>query len=501
MNYKISILILLSHVLLVLNAWAQVIEPPIIESISIINETGDVRINWIKSPEPLAEGYIIYQYIGDFQGINTIQIDVVDEETTEYTVTGTETGSQAIAYVIAAYRVDEGDTIRSALTEPHKTIYASVNWDPCVAENTIEWTPYEGWEDELHAYQVVWYLRGQTDTTSGSLLDPLIYSDKHLSPPFNLEVCYLVRAFHEGGYESLSNRVCILTSVKVPPAWINATGSFVNEENHVELVFHPDPNTQTEKYLLYRSQEPNGPFAQASVLSQFPPSAIHYTDEEVFADRVNYYKLVALNECDLEGTASNLASNILLNSHEERGIVSLNWNQYETWTGGIDRFEVYRLVDSQLPQLAATLPGLQTSFSEDLNDFTQAELSGIFCYFVRAFEGNANPYGFSGESRSNQTCVTLEPEIFIPDAFTPDGDGRNDFFKVFFSFIPASYHMIVYDRWRNPVFESRDPQRHWDGTFSNGRKAPEGIYTYLLLVETQGGKKVRKTGQLALIYP
>lgn len=501
MNYKIIILILLSIAFPDQNTWTQVIEPPIVESVSIMNETGDVQINWIKSPDPLTEGYIIYQYIGDFQGINTIQIDVVDEETTGYIVTGTETGNQAIAYVIAAYRVDEGDTIRSALTDPHRTMYASVNWDPCLVENTIEWTPYEGWEDELQAYQVLWYLRGQTDTTSGSFLNPLISSDKHLSPPFNQEVCYLVRASREGGHESLSNRVCILTSVKVPPAWINATGSFVNGENHAELVFHPDPNTQTEDYLLYRSEVADGPFEQASVLSQFPPDVIHYTDEDVFADRIHYYKLVALNECDLEGTESNLTSNLLLESGEERGIVSLNWNPYKTWIGGIGRFEVYRVVDNQLPQLVATLPESQTSFSEDLNDFTQAELSGIFCFFVRAFEGSANPYGFSGESRSNLTCVTLEPEIFIPDAFTPDGDGRNDYFKVFFTFIPAGYHMIVYDRWRNPVFESRDPQRHWDGTLSNGRKAPEGIYTYLLLVETQGGRKVRKTGQLALIYP
>ncbi len=69
-------------------------------------------------------------------------------------------------------------------------------------------------------------------------------------------------------------------------------------------------------------------------------------------------------------------------------------------------------------------------------------------------------------------------EIWIPNAFTPDGDGFNDYFFPKCTNI-EEFHMTLFDRWGTQVFETRDWTEGWDGRF-NGEYAPVGVYTYLI---------------------
>jgi gliding motility-associated-like protein len=68
--------------------------------------------------------------------------------------------------------------------------------------------------------------------------------------------------------------------------------------------------------------------------------------------------------------------------------------------------------------------------------------------------------------------------IFIPNAFSPDGDGLNDIFMASASsdYI-QKFHMLIFDRWGGEIFESNDIFLGWDGTF-HGKPLPCGMYTY-----------------------
>jgi gliding motility-associated-like protein len=68
---------------------------------------------------------------------------------------------------------------------------------------------------------------------------------------------------------------------------------------------------------------------------------------------------------------------------------------------------------------------------------------------------------------------------YVPNTFTPDGDACNNIFRPVFTsgYDPKSYHLFIYNRWGEVIFESLDPEIGWDGTM-NYRKSPEGIYTY-----------------------
>ncbi len=69
-----------------------------------------------------------------------------------------------------------------------------------------------------------------------------------------------------------------------------------------------------------------------------------------------------------------------------------------------------------------------------------------------------------------------EPQVYVPNAFTPNGDVVNDFFKVYAQGVD-SFHVTIYSRWGNVLYESDSPGFRWDGR-SNGQMMPIGSYTY-----------------------
>lgn len=85
---------------------------------------------------------------------------------------------------------------------------------------------------------------------------------------------------------------------------------------------------------------------------------------------------------------------------------------------------------------------------------------------------------------TNSTWVNFEnpygEKVYIPNSFTPNGDGHNDYFELSI-FRPCEvYKISIFNRWGQKVFESDDATMvHWDGSFA-GDKLPADIYLYLL---------------------
>lgn len=82
--------------------------------------------------------------------------------------------------------------------------------------------------------------------------------------------------------------------------------------------------------------------------------------------------------------------------------------------------------------------------------------------------------------------VPGDPNVFVPNAFTPNGDSRNDGFRpVLNGFVGWNYHFMVFDRWGLKAYETRDPAASWDGT-RNGSDSPVDVYVWKLIVERDG---------------
>jgi len=83
--------------------------------------------------------------------------------------------------------------------------------------------------------------------------------------------------------------------------------------------------------------------------------------------------------------------------------------------------------------------------------------------------------------------IRIEGRVYIPNAFTPNDDVKNELFKISGNSCLENPLFVIYDSWGNEVFRSENPfTEFWDGTF-NGKPVPQDVYTYRFT----GGDEVR----------
>ncbi len=90
-----------------------------------------------------------------------------------------------------------------------------------------------------------------------------------------------------------------------------------------------------------------------------------------------------------------------------------------------------------------------------------------------------------------------EPNIYIPNAFTPNDDSNNDKVFVRGNYIKELYFSI-YNRWGEMVFETKDQNTGWDGTYK-GVMADPGVFVYYLTITCQGEQTHFTKGNITLI--
>jgi gliding motility-associated-like protein len=100
-------------------------------------------------------------------------------------------------------------------------------------------------------------------------------------------------------------------------------------------------------------------------------------------------------------------------------------------------------------------------------------------------------------SWSNDIVINFEPVVFIPDAFTPNNNGRNEVFLPYTGGL-KTYLMSIYDRWGEKIFETSSTTEGWDGTVG-GKTAMEGVYVYRLQYSDFKNKEYSNVGTLHLI--
>jgi len=96
-----------------------------------------------------------------------------------------------------------------------------------------------------------------------------------------------------------------------------------------------------------------------------------------------------------------------------------------------------------------------------------------------------------------QLRVHANAQILVPDAFSPNGDGTNDYLDIFILGV-KKIHFWVFNRWGQLMFETTDPKQRWDGRYQ-GKPQPLENYVWIAEGETYSGKIIRKRGQTILV--
>ena len=89
--------------------------------------------------------------------------------------------------------------------------------------------------------------------------------------------------------------------------------------------------------------------------------------------------------------------------------------------------------------------------------------------------------------------------IYIPNAFTPDGNGNNDYFSAKGADI-NEFNMMIFDRWGELIFQSTNIEKGWDGKANNGKEiAEQGVYVYKIAVRDFENRYHDYTGHVTLL--
>ena len=169
--------------------------------------------------------------------------------------------------------------------------------------------------------------------------------------------------------------------------------------------------------------------------------------------------------------------------------VEMIWNDPNlTCAKDVTGYNIYfSPIEGQPLQLIATFDGSSNTTYLFVDESSPVSIAG--CYAVTALDSlNLWPDGqlHQNESQySNILCIDNCPLYFLPNIFSPNGDGINDLFIPFEYRYIESIDLKIYNRWGTIVFESNDPAILWDGkNMKSKNMSSDGAYYYTIRVNT-----------------
>jgi gliding motility-associated-like protein len=98
-------------------------------------------------------------------------------------------------------------------------------------------------------------------------------------------------------------------------------------------------------------------------------------------------------------------------------------------------------------------------------------------------------------SGTDSVMVLECTNIWVPTAFTPNNDGKNDYFKAESSEELLKFQLYIYNRWGQLVYSADHIGKQWDGTFK-GTPCPEDVYTWIIYFDRRGNSPIEREGMM-----
>ena len=471
-------------------------DPPNIEFVSVDTASGYVYITWRPNPADTIDRYVVYEY-RDEAGF---PLDTIGKDTLEFLWKTTSAGIGPVGMTVASER--DGFKL-SPLADPHTTMYLTLQYDSCTKEMMLDWTRYIGWNAGQYVRHDVYVSTdgGHYEQLTSTSADST--SCSHLNLEDNHQYCYFVKAIRNDGEGSFSNIACRQVRHPLHPLWIDAEQASAIGEDQIKVDFYIEESAEVTSYRLYRRTGPGKPLIPIQDFMDVSGPTLSYIDQDPFLSTVKsyQYQLYSLDVCGDSVVGSNITGNIVLQVSSLSLQAFLTWIPYMDYETGVKSYHIYRITNKGDPQQVYEAAGTDTTYTDNLDFVTGSDIEDEICYYVIAEENDGWTRGGQGFSWSNTACVSVTPKILMPNAFTPNDDGRNDFIKPVLTFIPHKYVYQVFDRWGARVFQTTDPETGWDGSLNGGTKASEGVYIYYILLTTTKGIEVEQRGEITLFYP
>lgn len=453
----------------------------------------DVEIGWEASTSPEVFAYIISKNTP----AGTTIIDTVFNGTTYLDTNANPAEAPETYFVVAIDRCGNN----SLIPPPHSTmLLEGMGASACDRTVQLNWGQYRNWANPIAKYEILVSENGSAPRLVGETGGNTT-NFTFQNAGADVEYCFVVRAVEAvTGNIASSNEVCLTLDVIPGITELIVTNATVLPDNTVRMTWVWNPNAALRRVEVQRAAA-GGAFANVQAETPAMPLRRENTFDSASANPGQgpvSYRIRTTDECDAN-VISNAVATIFLQAQSQglTGENLLRWTDYENEYASDFRYELYRQTSGATPVLIAEYPPGMNEHTDlvDVNDPIQASA----CYFVltKATLTFADGQTASVESRSNVACTAQEAELFIPNAFVPGGVNR--IFRPVLQFgQPASYRMVIYDRWGGKLFESQNIETGWNGR-SDSRELPQGAYTYHIRLTQVNGKVIERAGLVMLI--
>ncbi len=170
-------------------------------------------------------------------------------------------------------------------------------------------------------------------------------------------------------------------------------------------------------------------------------------------------------------TTVNISPEIKISASKSNDIDCMNSNSKLLATGGTTY--------SWTPQTGLNNPDISNPV---------ATISSTEKYYVKGTNGQGC-YGY--DSIIVYTNFNNPSRYFMPNAFSPNGDGINDCFRPSYWGTIKKMKFSIFNRWGTLIYYSEEPDACWDGIY-NGKQADAGSYVYYIIAETTCGTVNKK---------
>ena len=202
------------------------------------------------------------------------------------------------------------------------------------------------------------------------------------------------------------------------------------------------------------------------------------------------YQMAAIDSCGRASGNSNTVRTIFLTAENiENSTVIFKWNHGIGVNGEINAYEVEQQLDDGMWSVVYS-----SKTNDGQLDFAANE-GQVVSYRVK---GYVTTDTLTIASLSNVVEVKAQTLLFVPNAFSPNGDGLNDVFKIG-NFGVRDFEGRIFSRWGQVIGYSTNVDEIWDGLDVNAQYYPAGSYTYHFKITTETGENRVLTGSIYLI--
>jgi gliding motility-associated-like protein len=451
----------------------------------------DVDMQWTLSPSPEVFAYIIARNTN----MGTQDIDTVFTGNTFTDTTAMPQFQSETYFVVALDRCGN----RSLVDNPHETIFLEItDIDPCTRTLSLSWNDYINWSGGVDRYEIFASINGGPSSLAGTV-DGSTTSFILENVLDNREYCITVEAI-EGGtdFRSRSSEACETIEVVQPLTDFQINNASVNPDGTVDLTWQWNTDAELSMVtLLQQSQgQPVGIVPGYTFPGTLNPEENFTVNNAVANTGPVTFQLDAVDNCGDMYLSNTVTTIFLTAALDIDQSTRLNWTAFMNDSVQVTGYQIFQVRNGLSVFIDEVGPG-QLSYGLPFNPTDPAQFST--CFFIVADLEYLDSGGsmVTATATSNIDCIEQTAELFVPNAFVPDGVNRT--FKPVLQFgTPANYTMKIWDRWGQLLFETNSIGTGWDGK-KDGEVLPQGVYVYSIELTREGGEEIVRNGMLTLL--